>query len=112
LCGNAAKFTSDGVIRIIVAPIVADRVVELTVADTGIGIPQNKVEQIFDPFTQADSSTAREYGGTGLGLAISRKLAELLGGSLRATSQLGIGSQFTLRLPHTGILLDGKRAPR
>ncbi len=108
LCGNAAKFTSDGVIRIAVAPVIADRVVELIVSDTGIGIPENKVEQIFEPFTQADSSTAREYGGTGLGLAISRKLAELLGGSLRATSQLGVGSQFTLRLPCTD--LHGKTA--
>ncbi|MEZ4379751.1 MAG: ATP-binding protein [Nannocystaceae bacterium] len=98
LCGNAAKFTKNGDIRVTVR--VRERGwVDASVADTGIGISEDKLGRIFEPFTQADSSTSREYGGTGLGLAISRKLAELLGGSLGATSQLGVGSVFTLRLP-------------
>jgi len=103
LCGNAAKFTANGAIRIGVALRASGRFVEIIVADTGIGIPPEKLERIFEPFTQADSSTAREYGGTGLGLAISRKLSELLGGSLTASSTVGVGSQFTIRLPYARL---------
>ena len=103
LCGNAAKFTAHGSIRVTVAPTASGRFIEIVVADTGIGIPPEKLERIFEPFTQADSSTAREYGGTGLGLAISRKLAELLGGSLTASSTVGVGSEFTIRLPYARL---------
>ncbi|MCA9637980.1 MAG: hybrid sensor histidine kinase/response regulator, partial [Myxococcales bacterium] len=101
LVGNAAKFTRDGAVH--VGCVVREQPdgpwFEISVRDTGIGIPADKLRTIFEPFTQADSSTIREYGGTGLGLTISRKLAELLGGALEVASAVGVGSIFTLRIP-------------
>jgi two-component system sensor histidine kinase ChiS len=73
--------------------------IAITVADTGMGIPADKLERIFESFEQADGSTAREYGGTGLGLAITKQLVELHGGEIRASSRVGEGSQFTFTLP-------------
>jgi CheY-like chemotaxis protein len=75
--------------------------VKVSITDTGIGIPSEKLESLFEKFTQADTSTTRKYGGTGLGLAISKTLAELLGGSLHVDSEAGRGSMFcfSLRLP-------------
>lgn len=72
--------------------------VELVVEDTGIGIPPEKLERIFEPFTQADSSITRRYGGTGLGLSISRQLAEMMGGTVVVSSEVGRGSTFVCRL--------------
>ena len=71
-----------------------DRIVHFTVSDTGIGIPTEKQKLIFDPFTQADTSTTRKYGGTGLGLTISRRLVEMMGGSIWVSSEVGRGTQF------------------
>ena len=101
LLGNAIKFTRQGRVRLSAQ---AERdeqrlFVHILVADTGIGIAQDKLESVFNAFTQADSSTTREFGGTGLGLTISRQLAELMGGSLWATSEEGRGSVFHLRIP-------------
>jgi signal transduction histidine kinase/DNA-binding response OmpR family regulator len=103
LLSNAAKFTHDGTITLHI-----ERTVEagmdwltLAVSDTGIGIPADKIDHVFEEFTQADDSTTRDYGGTGLGLAISRRFCELLGGSLRAASETGKGSTFTIRIPAT-----------
>lgn len=73
--------------------------VELTIKDTGIGIPQNKLDTIFEEFRQVDGSTSRKYGGTGLGLSISKKLADLLGAVIKVTSEETKGSSFTLLLP-------------
>ncbi|MGD1943886.1 MAG: response regulator [Leptolyngbyaceae cyanobacterium] len=77
----------------------ASHYLAITVSDTGIGIPEEKLEQIFEPFEQADGSTARIYGGMGIGLAVSRKLVELQGGTLQVLSTIGVGSQFTFTLP-------------
>ena len=71
----------------------------ITVSDTGIGIPENQLDQIFEPFEQGDGSTSRIYGGMGIGLAVTKKLVELQGGSLQVLSSVGVGSQFTFTLP-------------
>jgi signal transduction histidine kinase/CheY-like chemotaxis protein/HPt (histidine-containing phosphotransfer) domain-containing protein len=100
LVGNAFKFTQDGevVLKVERADDLpaeeGDVVLRVTVRDTGIGIGQEQQGKLFQAFTQADSSTSRQYGGTGLGLAISRRLARLMGGDLSFESQLGIGTTF------------------
>ena len=97
LVGNAIKFTERGevVVRVLHAPRPEDRhAYRFEVSDTGIGIAPEAQQQIFDPFSQADSSTTRKYGGTGLGLVICRQLVELLGGQLGVVSSPGRGSTF------------------
>jgi len=98
LVNNAVKFTPSGYVTI--ATRLTDiELLSVTVADTGIGIPESETEAIFDEFRQVDGTSTREYEGTGLGLAISRKFALNLGGSLRCESTLGEGSTFTLEIP-------------
>ncbi|GEM_PF-6062205 len=105
LVSNAVKFTEDGRVTIharLAGPAsLADGgvLLRMEVADTGIGIPQEKQAQLFDPFVQADTSTTREYGGTGLGLAICRRLAEAMGGRLEVSSSPGRGSTFSCTIP-------------
>jgi CheY-like chemotaxis protein len=97
LVGNAIKFTEQGEVVLQVAPLASgDGGVDLqfSVTDTGIGIPPEKLEKIFEAFTQADVSTTRKYGGTGLGLAIAMRLVKLMGGRLWVESQPGRGSTF------------------
>ena len=98
VAGNAIKFTPSGQVRIMARlsrPAAEPPKLVVEISDTGIGIPADKLESIFDPFTQADSSITRQYGGTGLGLAISRRLAEQLGGSITVESEVGRGTTFT-----------------
>jgi len=106
LLGNAIKFTQKGGITLSAAVKEHDSrkaLIELTVTDTGIGIPKAVADDIFKPFVQGDSSTTRKYGGSGLGLAISRRLAELMGGSISVESTEGAGSTFRVLLPFTVI---------
>jgi PAS domain S-box-containing protein len=97
LLGNSIKFTEKGEITIRVTQkelAGADRVIQFSVSDTGIGIPRNRQAAIFESFAQADTSTTRKYGGTGLGLAISRQLVQMMGGKMWVESEEGVGSTF------------------
>ncbi len=101
LVGNAVKFTEQGSVTITSRSTAASgggRTVEITVADTGIGIGRDRIGEIFEPFTQIDSSDTRRFGGTGLGLAVSRRLARMLGGDIEVQSEPGVGSVFHLTL--------------
>ena len=97
LLGNSIKFTERGGLEVQVEPDPEDSrpgSLRFAISDTGIGIPADKVDQIFESFTQVDSSTTRKYGGTGLGLTISRQLVELMGGRIWVESTVGVGSTF------------------
>jgi len=97
LLGNAIKFTQKGSITVAASLLSkqdAGDVIRLEVRDTGIGIPAPVQQRLFTPFMQADGSTTRDYGGSGLGLAICRRLTELMGGTIRLESEVGIGSSF------------------
>jgi Amt family ammonium transporter len=101
LLGNAIKFTARGEVRLSVALLEAADLprLQFDIVDTGVGIPQESADKIFQPFMQADSSTSRRFGGTGLGLAISRRLAGLLGGDLVLQhTELNVGSHFRLTI--------------
>jgi signal transduction histidine kinase len=99
LVSNACKFTENGTVSIRVSNLESEDCVELSVSDTGIGVSPEQVAILFQPFTQADASTARKYGGTGLGLAITKRLCEMLGGGISMASEPGQGSTFSIRLP-------------
>jgi len=99
LLGNAVKFTEAGQVRLLVRLLRSEdahAALEFDVIDTGIGMTAEQIDRLFEPFTQADSSTSRKFGGTGLGLTISRRLAQMLGGDIRIRSAPGQGSTFSL----------------
>jgi len=107
LIGNAIKFTTEGEIQITLRldrTPAGDRMA-FAIRDTGIGLDDEKIADLFEPFAQADASTSRRFGGTGLGLTISRRFAELLGGTIKVTGRSGEGCTFTVTIP-TGPL-DG-----
>jgi signal transduction histidine kinase/DNA-binding response OmpR family regulator len=110
LLSNAAKFTDAGTITLAVERKhdQAGEQFHFRVIDTGIGITSDQLNQLFQPFTQADASTTRKYGGTGLGLVLSRRLSELLGGAISVESTIGMGSCFEFSLPATQA---GQTAP-
>src|SRR5262249_26001405 len=101
LLSNACKFTERGQVSLSVRRTGIDggSWIEFAVADTGIGMTPEQMTRLFEEFSQAEATTARQYGGTGLGLAITRKLARMMGGDVTVTSEPGKGSVFTIRLP-------------
>jgi signal transduction histidine kinase len=100
LLSNACKFTKGGDVTLRARRVANGRDwVELSVADTGIGMTPEQQAKLFEEFSQADATTAQRFGGTGLGLAITRKLARMMGGDVTVTSEPGKGSVFTVRLP-------------
>jgi PAS domain S-box-containing protein len=99
LLGNAVKFTESGEVSLRVTRDADATTLRFTVSDTGIGIPGAKLAQVFERFTQADSSTTRRFGGSGLGLTISKRLVELMGGRIWVESELGKGSVFAFAVP-------------
>ncbi|WP_028936904.1 HAMP domain-containing protein [Pseudonocardia spinosispora] len=128
LLSNAIKFTAEGEVTLSVGPAsqgdapfgvpeldAARTVLAFTVRDTGIGIVTDKLDMIFEAFQQADGTTSRKYGGTGLGLSISKELAQMLGGVITVTSEIGTGSVFTLYLPDelvTSTVTPTNKVPR
>jgi signal transduction histidine kinase/CheY-like chemotaxis protein/HPt (histidine-containing phosphotransfer) domain-containing protein len=104
LLSNAVKFTDSGQVRVSVRgePLAADALLlHFEVADTGIGVPPDRIDRLFESFSQVDASTTRRYGGTGLGLAISKRLVELMGGAITVESTLGKGSTFRFSIRAT-----------
>lgn len=115
LMGNAIKFTEKGeiVLRCSVSGYDQSLVFSGSLSDTGIGIPEEKLDQLFTPFTQVDASTTREYGGTGLGLAICKKLCEIMDGEITVTSELGEGSvfEFQMQLKRSAVVVPQPESP-
>jgi len=111
LVNNGVKFSTSGTLRIH-STALPDENVELSVTDTGIGIPPDELEFIFDEFRQVDGSSTRKYGGSGLGLTISRKLAQLLGGDVSVVSEVGVGSTFRLIVAREATIASPLRESR
>ncbi|QDH20629.1 response regulator [Saccharibacillus brassicae] len=120
LLSNAFKFTSDGSVTFRIRQADPEHLpdylekkrkfIEFSVIDTGIGIPQDKTDIVFEAFQQVDGTTSRKYGGTGLGLSISRELAKLLGGAIELESEEGQGSRFSLYIPKLSAYASGEDA--
>ncbi len=96
---NAVKFTSDGEIVVKAQPSPQRDSIEIEISDTGVGIEQSKIDSIFEPFHQADNSIQRSFSGLGIGLTVARRMAELIGGKLAVTSQVGVGTRVVMSFP-------------
>lgn len=107
LVGNAIKFTDQGAVRVVARYLMENQVpfLQVEVVDTGVGITDNQMQRLFQPFVQADASMTRRFGGTGLGLTICKKLTEMLNGSISVTSISSVGSTFVIKIP-TGVAAD------
>ena len=105
LLSNAAKFTENGLIQLSIRSGPGESTIQFAVKDQGIGLSREQIGRIFDPFSQAESSTSKNFGGTGLGLSISREFSRLMGGDLVVESTVGEGSTFTM-----SVLLDGSKS--
>ena len=115
LVGNAVKFTDQGSVSVCLANVGKEngkQHLTVSVRDTGIGIPDDKISEIFGKFIQADSSITRRYGGTGLGLAISKSLAEQMDGSITVTSEVGVGSTFVLHFSLPVTISENSNRPQ
>jgi PAS domain S-box-containing protein len=116
LLSNAAKFTHNGVITLEVQRVgIEGAQIRFSVSDTGIGIPPERLEEIFEEFVQAETTTSRDFGGTGLGLSLTRRLSRLMGGDISIESTVGVGSTFSMTLPvdlehRSGRDVDERRA--
>lgn len=113
LLGNAIKFTEQGEVVIEIKQIAEserDVSLQLSVSDTGIGISQNSLDRLFQPFVQADASTTRKHGGTGLGLIIAKRLVEMMGGSIKAESEVWKGTRFTINIVLEKQVIDIRHA--
>lgn len=111
LLGNACKFTNQGTIFLRVFQK-AGQMIVFEVRDTGIGMTREQLNKLFQPFTQADTSTTRKYGGTGLGLAIAKQFCQIMGGDITVDSELGKGSIFTIQLPLRVTLVTSEFGPQ
>ena len=110
LLSNASKFTERGTITLKVTRDSAEATIRFAVIDTGIGMTPEQLGRLFQAFSQADASTTSKYGGTGLGLAISKQFAQMMKGDITVTSEAGVGSTFTIRLPASGRDQDSPRS--
>ena len=98
MLSNAAKFTKKGTITLQIKPEKNDNL-RFDVIDTGIGMSEEQMGKVFEEFTQAESSTSKDYGGTGLGLPISKKMTEMMGGKMEVNSKEGKGTTFSIIIP-------------
>ena len=108
IIGNSIKFTERGKVEVFAKE--EQQQLKITISDTGIGIPPEKHEKIFESFEQADGSTSREYGGTGLGLAVTKQLVELHGGKIWVESEVDKGSNFSFTLPIAGVMVNQQKS--
>ena len=100
MISNSSKFTKEGKVSLIISEEAKNRI-KFEISDTGIGMTENQLENVFEEFTQAETSTSKDYGGTGLGLPICKKLTELLGGKIEVQSKIGEGTTFSITVPKT-----------
>jgi len=114
LVGNAVKFTERGSVSLhvdLIESTASEAFLRFSIIDTGVGIPPEKVQVIFESFTQAEASTTRRFGGSGLGLAIARQLVQLMGGEIVVNSQVNVGSEFWFALRFAVVSVDMLQMP-